>query len=159
MSSSDAINDLSEADAQAAAPNLFALMQYRAQQRGFGAAAPIPKEAREQINRIYAQRAKLEHRKGNLPELLRQARVAKRAAAQAAARARAALSRRRLTALRSRLPSLLSRARRHRPARRSALRTCRPSGRKKRHRGRSPDDIGRRSAAVTPDCRRSGRAP
>jgi hypothetical protein len=63
MSSSDAINDLSEADAQAAAPNLFALMQYRAQQRGFGAAAPIPKEAREQINRIYAQRAKLERRK------------------------------------------------------------------------------------------------
>jgi hypothetical protein len=78
--------------------------------------------------------------RGTLTETLRRARTAKQAAAQAAALARATLTRQRGMTARSRLPALLSRARRHRSARRAIQRTGR-AGRKRRRRG-SPDDPG-----------------
>jgi hypothetical protein len=74
------------------------------------------------------------HRREMLTETLRRARAAKQAAAQSAALARAK------RILRSRLPTLLSRARQRRSTRRPVQRIG-PPGRKRRHRS-SPDDPG-----------------
>jgi hypothetical protein len=105
-----------------------------------------------QQRQLHAQLAQDLHRRSRLTEVLRQAHRRKQADALAAARARAGLSRRRLSTLRSRLPSRLSRARRHR-TRRSLARAARPGGRRKRPRRPSGDD----AAGLSPQFPQSRR--
>jgi hypothetical protein len=95
-------------------------------------------EEQEMQDAIYRRIAREQHRKKMLA-----ARVAQLKQAAERAAALAAIRQRLLAQLQTRTTpaaAAMARARRHRPARRTALRTSRPAARKKRHRGSSGDD-------------------
>jgi hypothetical protein len=148
MSATISSDQLTDAEAHARGQLIFRQMQRQAMAAGFGRPAPIPAEWQDRVRAIYAERARLEHRKA-----LEQSHDFVRAEA---ARRMAQLtlllrSYRATTAVRPRTGPITRTRRQPRRQRPSAsVRLCRPGGRKKRpRRGSSAADGGGDAAGHT----------